>query len=178
MELITNREERLRLFDAYEADAFHLELRDSYGSALEDEAFQQWKAGEPIEDPMFDEWLDRIRRLTKTGKTVRRVRVVTEPISEYVRFEWEETAKNIAAGEDIRWLPRNRIPDDVAFPADGKDWWLFDGRLVVFGHLDDAGDSIGWEIARDVAVVEECVQTRDRLWLIAIPHGDYRPQLP
>lgn len=176
MQLITDSRDQLELFSSYEFDAFHLELRDWYGSPLEDGAFQQWRAGRPIVDPAFDEWLDRVRGLTSAGRTIRRVRVVTEPVTEYVRFEWEETAKNVDAGESIRRLPRHRLPRDLNLPAGGKDWWVFDDRLVALGHLDDAGGSLGWELTRDAATVRECVEARDRLWIVATLHRDYRPR--
>ncbi|CRK59187.1 hypothetical protein [Alloactinosynnema sp. L-07] len=61
-------------------------------------------------------WLDRIRADTAAGKTYRRVRMVTDPLTDYLRFELGVTDYNIAAGEQIRvltdaqvvelWLPR------------------------------------------------------------------------
>jgi uncharacterized protein DUF6879 len=53
---------------------------------------------------------------TQCGKTVRRVLVITEPVSEYIQFEYDSTPENLAAGEDIRWLPRHLVPTGIAFP--------------------------------------------------------------
>ncbi|WP_328440981.1 DUF6879 family protein [Streptomyces sp. NBC_00444] len=38
---------------------------------------------------------------------------------------WEHslTRLNIEAGEDIRWLPRHRLPEGVTFSVRGNDWW-------------------------------------------------------
>jgi hypothetical protein len=55
------------------------------------------------------------------------------------------------------------------------DWWLFDDRLAAFGHFHDDGRVKGSEIVTDPAVVGQCVSIRDRLWPLAIRHGDYKP---
>jgi hypothetical protein len=69
----------------------------------------------------------------RAGKTVRRVRVISEPITDYIRWEHVNTVLNLEVGEDIRWLPRHRLPDELIFPVDGNDWWLFDDHLALSG---------------------------------------------
>jgi hypothetical protein len=101
--------------------------------------------------------------------------VITEPITEYVRFEWDITPDNLAAGEDIRWLPRHLLPAGLVFPREGLDWWLFDDRLAAFGHFYDDGRVKGSEIVTDPRVVAQCVRVRDQLWPLAIRHSDYKP---
>lgn len=175
MELWTT-EQRDALFDTFQRDAFHLELQDTYSVSSEDTSYRKWKRGEP-QDPDDGErpWLQRVTRAVKSGRTVRRVRVVTEPVSEYIRYEYDGTPQNLAFGEDIRWLPRRLVPPDVVFPLAGRDWWLFDNYLVAAGHLDEHGRPLGSEISTDPALVTRCVRLRDRLWDIAIPHAEYRP---
>jgi hypothetical protein len=175
LELISS-ERRNELFSTFKRDAFHLELRDAYAIASEDESFQHWLDGKPADPAELDRpWLRRMRSITETGKTVRRVRVVSEPISAYIRYEWEATPENLDAGEDIRWLPRNLVPEDVDFPYEGRDFWLFDDSLAAFGHFDQDGRSLGSEVVTDPSVVRRCIEVRDRLWLLAVPHSEYRP---
>lgn len=50
-------------------------------------------------------WLALIRDTTATGRLVQRVRVVSVPHGDYTRWGLSVAALNIAAGEDIRWLP-------------------------------------------------------------------------
>jgi hypothetical protein len=107
---------------------------------------------------------------------VRRVRVITEPISEYIHFEYDSTPENLAAGEDIRWLPRRLVPADVIFPLEGRDWWLFDNSFIAVGELDDHGRPLGSRISTDPALLGQCITVRDRLWLSAIPHTNYQPR--
>jgi hypothetical protein len=174
MELISSAQ-RDELFRALHRDAFHLELRDSYGNPLEDEPLVRWRAGVLDNRDYLQPWLAMVREVTGFGKVIRRLRVITEPVTEYVRFEWEITPDNLAAGEDIRWLPRSLLPAEMVFPRGGLDWWLFDDGLAAFGHFHDDGRVKGSEIVTDPAVVGQCVSVRDRLWPLAIRHGDYKP---
>jgi len=176
MELLT-ADQRDALFDTFQRDAFHLELRDSYAVGSEDESYRRWKRGEPSDPADQDRpWLQRIRRVTRLGRTVRRVRVITEPISDYIHFEYDSTPENLAAGEDIRWLPRRLVPADVVFPLEGRDWWLFDDSLIAVGEFDGHGHPLGSRISTDTALLHQCISVRDRVWPSAIPHTDYRPR--
>lgn len=174
MELISSAL-RDELFSTLRRDAFHLELRDSYGNPLEDEPLVKWRAGILDDRDYLQPWLAMMREVTGSGKVIRRLRVITEPITEYVRFEWEITPDNLAAGEDIRWLPRHLLPPGIVFPHGGLDWWLFDNRLVAFGHFHDDGRVKGSEIVTDPAVVAQCISIRDQLWPLAIRHSEYKP---
>jgi uncharacterized protein DUF6879 len=173
MELITSTQ-RDELFCTLQRDAFHLELRDSYGNPLEDEPLVKWRAGVLDDRQYLRPWLAMVRAVTGSGKVIRRLRVITEPVTEYVRFEWEITPDNLAAGEEIRWLPRHLLPAGIEFPCRGLDWWLFDDQLAAFGHFHEDGRVKGSEIVTDPVVVGQCVRVRDQLWPLAIPHSDYK----
>lgn len=169
-------EQRDTLFDLFERDAFHLELRDAYHVSSEDESYRRWRNGEAPDPSDYDRpWLRRIRSIVKSGRAVRRVRVISEPLSEYIRYEYYGTPQSVAAGEDIRWFPRRLLPADIVFPLDGRDWWLFDDCLLAISNFDKNGVSQGSEISTDPALVGQCISVRDLLWDAAIPHRDYRP---
>jgi hypothetical protein len=88
--------------------AAHLELRDNYDT--NDAAYLEWMAGERF-DPAerWSGWLAKIRATVDRGVLVRRARIVSEPVSDYIGFEYDVTAGlNIAAGEQVRWLPRRQ----------------------------------------------------------------------
>ncbi|MEW1722203.1 DUF6879 family protein [Streptomyces sp. NPDC093109] len=173
MNLITSAQ-RDELFDSFTHDAFHLELRDDYGSPVEDTPYARWQRGEPDDFGWLDPWMGRMRRAIGSGKSVRRVRVVSEPHSPYVRWEHSLTRLNLEAGEDIRWVPRHQLPEDTRFPVTGNDWWLFDDRLLAVGHFDHEGRVLGSELLEDPETVAECIRVRDQLWDISIPHVEYR----
>jgi len=173
MERLTSAE-RDELLDTFDRDAFHLEQRDWYGVLAEDEPFQRWLAGRPA-DPRdgLRPGLIRVRNAVRQGKIIRRVRVVTEPLTDYIRWEYECTPQNLAAGEDIRWLPRGRLPRDVVLPP--GDFWLFDDRLVRFGHFAGDGEFLDHELSADPAVVKMCASAFEAVWERAVPHAEYRP---
>jgi hypothetical protein len=174
VELITS-DQRDELFATFERDAFHLELRDAYHVAGEDDPFHRWLNGWPDDGVWQQPWLSRIRRATRSGRTVRRVRVVTEPLTDYIRWEHAVTAANQEAGEDIRWLPRHLVPSGIAWPLRANDWWLFDDRLLAVGHLRQDGSVLGSELIDDPRTVSTCARLRDQLWVIAVPHAQYAP---
>jgi hypothetical protein len=61
------------------------------------------------------------------GVRIRRVRIVSEPLSDYMRWEHACMDTNVEAGEDIRWLARTSAAD-LMLP--GADCWVFDHRVV------------------------------------------------
>jgi hypothetical protein len=64
--------------------AVHLEMRDSY--TPEHPWFLAWRDGDTaeFERRLRRPWLDLIREVTGHGVQVRRARIVSEPVSEYI----------------------------------------------------------------------------------------------
>jgi hypothetical protein len=102
---------------------------------------------------------------------MRRARIVSEPVTEYIRFEHAGTVNNIAAGENVRWLPRRRA-SDIALP--GNDFWVFDDRLVEWNHFTGDGGLVGHELTDDPAVVKLCASAFESVWERAVPHVEYQ----
>jgi hypothetical protein len=162
-----------QLFGACERSAVHLEMRDSYDISDEDSAFAAWKAGHRDDlAAWWRPWLDLIKETTGRGVQVRRARVVSEPVTEYIRFEYEITYANVAAGEQVRWLPR-RAASALALP--GNDFWLLDGRRVLFNHFTGDGQELGHEWSEDPDVIGLCEAAFEAVWQRAIPHEEYLP---
>jgi hypothetical protein len=74
VELITS-DQRDELLATFERDAFHLELRDAYHVANEDDPFKRWLNGDPDDRTWQRPWLSRVREARRSGRSVRRVRV-------------------------------------------------------------------------------------------------------
>jgi hypothetical protein len=71
------------LFTSFKREALHLEMRDAYGTAVEIPHLAKWLAGEPDDDTSWLEpWFDTVRAGTEAGKVFRRVRIVSEPVSD------------------------------------------------------------------------------------------------
>lgn len=163
------------LINSAEHSAVHLEMRDACGVAEENGDFEAWKAGDSRS--RYDrwgrrrEWLDLVERTVGRGVVMRRARIVSEPVSDYIRFEHEGAQLNVDAGEQIRWLPRRRA-SDIALP--GNDFWLFDDRVVRFGHFSGNGAYIGEDFTDDPTVAKLCATAFETVWERAVPHAEYR----
>ncbi len=96
------------LFADVEREAIHLEMRDSYGTAIELPYMAKWAAGEPDDLEWLREWCDDVRKGVASGRSYRRACVVSEPFSEYQRWSHSIMHAHLEAGEDVRWVPRLR----------------------------------------------------------------------
>jgi hypothetical protein len=153
------------------SSAVHLEMRDQY--TPDDPLFLAWLADGQITDPTLPDWYDLVRTHVARGISFRRARIVSEPLSDFVRFEYLITpGLNVAAGEQVRWLPRRRA-SDLCLP--GNDFWVLDDRMVRFGHFAGNGDFLDHEWCEDSAVVNHCATAFEAVWERAIDHADYRP---
>lgn len=164
------------LLTTCETSAVHLEMRDAY--MLDDPDFLAWKDGchlDPADrDSWWRPWLDTVAAAVGRGVTVRRARIVSEPVTDYIAWEHEITFTNIAAGEQVRWLPRRQAAP-LLVPA--TDLWIFDGTTVVFNHFSGEGK---WadprmEEVREPAIVAQCVTAFEGVWAKATDHELYRP---
>ncbi|WP_407560679.1 DUF6879 family protein [Streptomyces sp. 184] len=162
------------LLDSAGQSAVHLEMRDVYAVAYESDVLRRWKAtGDRDLDPgsaHWAPWVNLIRRTVDRGVVVRRARIVSEPVTDYIRYEHSGTEVNVGAGEQVRWLPRRRA-SDIALP--GNDFWLIDGRLVRWNHFTGDGASGGGEMSDDPAVAKLCAQAFEAVWERAVPHAEY-----
>ncbi|MFE3887027.1 DUF6879 family protein [Streptomyces lydicus] len=164
------------LMEGAQHSAVHLEMRDVYGVGDEADDFNHWKAtGLRDADPgsaYWAPWVDLISRATARGVTVRRARIVSEPVTDYIRYEHAGASVNVHAGELVRWLPRRRAVD-LMLP--GCDLWIFDGESVLFNHFSGVGD---WaeppmELRTEPGVVKQCSDAFETVWDRAIPHDEY-----
>ncbi|MEU5682432.1 DUF6879 family protein [Streptomyces venezuelae] len=160
------------LFRDCQRTAVHLEMRDAYMKS--DPAFIDWRAGKSL-DPAerWADWHTLVTAATSRGVEVRRARIASTPISEYIRFEYEVTeGLNIAAGEQVRWLSR-REATDIALP--GNDFWLFDAQLVLVNHFDGEGENLELELNESPELAKLCETAFDAVWRRATPHAEFRP---
>ena len=150
-------------------------MRDAY--TPRDPEFLAWRAGKPIrsiaESEGRDWWYNLVRTNVARGVKFRRARIASEPLADFIRFEYEMTSElNIPAGEQVRWLPRRRA-SDLCLP--GNDFWVFDERLVRFSRFAGDGEFIDDELSDDPAIVRLCVSSFEAVWKRAIDHEQYRP---
>ena len=165
MNLLTDAEFD-KLFETFEHTAFRLEVRDRYNTSYSDEPLRKFLAGEPDDLAWFQNWLALVRAATAEGRRYSRVRVVSLPLTDYSRFAIANSRHTVAAGDDIRYLTRDRA-NAVGLP--GHDYWLFDSRKLAWMHFDETDDRfLGAEIIEDPAAIVQHNYWRDvaRHWAV------------
>lgn len=158
------------LLRSCERSAYHLEVLDTYETPEEAEPFRKFLAGEPDDYAWGADWHRLIREVTGKGRAVRRARVVTEPHVDYTRWGLVVANQNIAAGEEIRYLPRHLIgPSELT----KDDFWLLDDSTLAFTVFGQSGRYIGWGISKDPVIAVHARTVWNRVWDKAIPHAEY-----
>ena len=174
MRLLTD-EQWGALLSSCRQSAFHLEMRDTYDADDERERFQAFlvsgRRDHEADYPQRHGWLDAVRRITTGGVRVRRVRIVSEPVSDYIRFEHAGAGPTIESGEELRWLPR-RLAYGIVAPV--NDFWILDGQRAVFNNFDGNGRPLGQVMTDDAAIAEMCRDSFASAWKIAIPHDEFK----
>ncbi|MFD7450564.1 DUF6879 family protein [Kitasatospora sp. NPDC059827] len=156
--------------------AVHLEMRDGY--MLDDPEFIAWQQGKRLDpadrESWWRSWLDVVAEATGRGVSMRRLRVVSEPVTDYIRYEYDVTFPNVAAGEEIRWLPRS-LTGDLLLP--GLDGWVMDGRVVILHHFTGEGQwaPAKMEVREDAELAARYLAAYEAAWERAIPHAEFHP---
>jgi hypothetical protein len=159
------------LFRQFSTSAWRWEAQGTYHQPDEVEPWQRWRDGVPVSTDLdwLAPWLDLVRAATRAGKRFERVRMITEPLTEYLRWQLEVTPANLDAGEDIRVLTeaearRLNLPD--------QDFWLFDNERVAVLHFGPS-DLDGTEIITEPATVARYRTWRDVAWRHAVAFEQY-----
>lgn len=166
------------LFDQFEESAFRLETLSFYESRSDGLALRAFLRGVPMPtwDRETDDWRRRLRVTTAAGISWKRVHIIPEPLTPYLRYEIEwGYYYNAEAGEQIYMLR-----DDHPLAAEGfdiTDYWLLDDKKLVFNVYDSAGRLIDFRVDPDPGTLERCRDLRDRLLEAATPLMDYLADL-
>ncbi len=159
------------LLEATRASVIRFEMRDSYDES--EQGYTEWQATGDTSAYDWGDHLAVIRAAAARGVRVRRVRVVSEPLSEYMRWEHACTGTNVEAGEDIRWLPRTSAAD-LMLP--GADCWLFDHRVVRWNfQRGDGTNPREYTFSSDPRVIRDITAAFEIAWDRATPHEEYKP---
>jgi hypothetical protein len=84
-------------------------------------------------------WFDQLRQERAEGKRRYRVRILTPPLSDYLRYECEwGYAYTTVAGDEVNILDTAESPLPAVDLVD-HDWWLIDDQHVLRMHYDADG---------------------------------------
>ncbi|MFI7273094.1 DUF6879 family protein [Streptomyces sp. NPDC049879] len=161
------------LLDSARVSALHLEMRDTYAVAEEADDLALWRSGKwSLEDGRrtLGDWLALVRRTVGRGVDVRRARIVSQPVSEYIRYEHALTPLNLEAGEGVRWLPRREA---LGIALSANDFWLIDATLVRFNHFTGEGEAAEPEMNESPSVARLCATAFDEVWERGIVHHEF-----
>lgn len=161
------------LFDTFQYTAYRLETLPAYDVAYEEDSFKRFlQKRERGDNPSIGPWAERVRKVRPLGKRFQRVHIVSEPLTDYLRFEFAWSYRDsFAAGEDIRILRS----DLVKVPAEAQlaDYWLFDSTTLVSMRYKPDGQFDSAEITEEPAGVITANRARDAAVSLSIPFGEY-----
>jgi hypothetical protein len=150
------------------------EAQPAYHEPDEAEPFARWLAGEPDDLAWLSGWLDQVRTASSAGRRYERVRRLTEPPTDYLRWSLSVAPANIAAGEDVRLLTEHRA---TALGLPTYDYVIVDDRVVARMEFGDTG-FVGARLVDDPATVARHRTWRDLAWHDAITLSANSPRSP
>lgn len=134
--IILNMEEFGRLFTDFRSSATRIETLDVYTVPEERDNYDLYRSGAPLPPDRNEEWARNIRESVAAGKYMGRVHIIDHVLTPYLQFEIDwYYAVNGAAGEDIRFIFREDVPDLFY-----TDTWLFDDEIVVDLSYNHSGE--------------------------------------
>ncbi len=167
-------EQFIGLFRDFERDARRLETRNRYVVAAEQAALERFLAGQET-DPVYElerAFWDReiVPEAVAAGKRFERVRIVPEPLTDYLRFTLRGAGYLTRAGEEIRYLDRERA-NALDLPA--HDFWLFDSKRLVPLYFTADDRLLGVQVITEPHVVRQHVRWFELAMRHATSYRDY-----
>lgn len=156
-------------WDSFERSAFRLETLPEYRVESERGRMELFLSGAPKPPGYGAGWHERLREYRADAKSVQRVRIVRQPLTDYQRrqFAWAYPG-NSEAGEEIRVLDLSTTTDP-GLPS--YDFWMFDDQIVIHMHYADDGTQIGRE--RLTGDPSEYVRYKQLAIENSVPLGEY-----
>ncbi|MFE7134455.1 DUF6879 family protein [Streptomyces sp. NPDC057638] len=139
-----------RRFAGITHEAWRLETLPQYLVPQEAEDFSAFRAGRSLTPYTASAYTERVTRQRTEGKHNGRVHIVTQPLSDYLRFEFSRYyGVHAQAGDNIRILDVTNRSN----PLEGvQDFWMFDQSEVVLMNYEADGTQINREVfAGDVS---------------------------
>jgi hypothetical protein len=146
-------------FDIASRYIFRLEGLPEYRVPEEESALESFMAGGPVDLGFAAEWVSLIAPVVARGCRLLRLRLVSQSLTDYERFEIFATYRAGArAGEDIRIAARPS-------PHVGADFFAYDDRWMERLAYDAEGHHLGSTITdiapKDMAEVKQWMAVYD-----------------
>ena len=167
------RAEWVATLHAFKHTAFRLEVRDRYNEPEEAPVLRRFLESGEIDESYMDDWITELAPRLAAGERMERVRVVSEPLSDYTRFGVALSHYNAQAGEHIGYLSRERAAE---LDLPGHDFWLIDSTTLLILRFGADDILLGAELVTDPAVVVRHCYYRDVAQHYAVPWQEYARQ--
>jgi hypothetical protein len=148
------------LLRSFRRIAFYFEAQETYALDYEAADLERFVAGSPTPPPgvrWWRPWLDQVAEQTRQGKRITRVRIISEPPTDYQRWGLWALPWHVRAGERISYIERSRA-HKIGLPL-LNDWWLLDDERLIILQYNDAG-----EITRKSLVDQGGIYTNYLIW--------------
>lgn len=160
-----------QLFAAVRHSCWRWECQRHY--AVDEAELQAWRDGRILPESQEDQvWEAYVSGLRAADIAFERVRMVHEPPTEYQRWIYTTTDRNVRIGEDVRWLSESD-GRRLAMPPD--DFYLIDDQRVAILRFDRVGEMVAIDVADDQDALALHRTYRDRAWAVATKHHLYDP---
>jgi hypothetical protein len=137
-----------KLLAGFKRSAFHWEAQSGYKIAAEAVPLAHFlETGELLPPSQFgwwQEWLNSVAAHDRHGRTVQRVRVLSEPPTPYQRYLLAIGHWHAGYGDHAFYIPRSRAVT-AGLPLT-HDWWLLDSSRVILASFTPEGEVAGKEV--------------------------------
>ena len=155
----------------FQRRVFRLEALDYYEAANEREPYTAFLAGQPVDPAWRRPWQGLVRGVRESGRTMERVHIVSEPVTDYLRFSLlHGYPASVEAGEDVRVLGLTAA-SEAGLRRD--DFWLFDDDLAAQLAYDGEGRVERVFLTAEPSTLRLLRSTRDRSLRLARPLAQY-----
>lgn len=143
-------------FETFEHSAFRLEGLPEYNVPEEFDAFEYFKTHGESPGDVDPEWRSTVAQNVARGATMQRLRLLSNKLTEYERFELK-SYPGIAAGEEIRTALRS-----VHIQQFTHDFWLFDERYLYQMYYSEHGEFVSMKFKEaTLEELEKCTYWTD-----------------
>jgi hypothetical protein len=166
MELISAERRSELLYSEPAQEIRKLEFQDFY--EVDRALFEQWRSGDSAGAiRTIEGFLESRTKRAANGFGYRRVRIISEPLSEYQRMAVEISRSD----PGLRWLPRSQVS---TLPMPGNDC-LIRNDMVIFNVLDGNANRGEIQLFTDPESIKFCNDAFDLAWSLGTPNGEYAP---
>lgn len=128
------------LMHSFKTEMFRLERLPQYLVEEEKDGIEYYFEHGILPEGLNQEWYSDVSKAVgKGGRSIQRLRLVSEDLTDYEKFEIAAYQGNLKAGEQISLAKRDSYPE-------APDFWAFDESYISVMHYKDDGSFLKADI--------------------------------